>query len=176
MPNSSVSSTNYRVTRLTIDVGSTVPAFRSKFEAAVPPVPVDQVDELVSQQSAWQEMLELIDSVAPFGFLIYGMIDPNPVMRLAGDDGSCVTYLVGNHTIAEQMFRHEPSVMLYAPLHTAIWAASDGAARFTFDKPSDQFGSFGHPAVATVGVQLDRKLAALLDHLDVAVPEALLSS
>lgn len=176
MVNSSVSSTHYGVTRLTIDVGSTVPEFRSKYEEAVPPVPADRVNELVAQQSPWQEMRELVDSVAPFGFLIYGMIDAEPVMRLAGDDGSCVTYLMGNHTIAEQMFRNEPSVMLYAPLHTAIWGGSDGEGHFTFDKPSDQFGSFENPAVATVGVELDRKLAALLDHLDVAVPEALLSS
>jgi Domain of unknown function DUF302 len=176
MANSSISSTHYGVTRFTIDVGSTAPDFRSKYEEAVPPVPVDQVNDLVMQRSPWQEMRELIDSVAPFGLLIYGMIDAEPLMRLAGDDGSCVTYLMGNQTIAEQMFRYEPSVMLYAPLHTAIWSASDGAAHFTFDKPSDQFGSFANPAVATVGVELDRKVAALLDHLEVAVPEALLSS
>jgi hypothetical protein len=161
---------------LTIDVGSPAPDFRSSYEEAVPPVPSDRVNELVTQQSPWHEMRELIDSVAPFGFVIYGMIDAEPVMHLAGDEGSCVTYLMGNHTIAERMFRHEPSVMLYAPLHTAIWGASNGMGHFTFDRPSDQFGSFANPAVSAVGVELDRKLAALLDHLDVAVPEALLNS
>lgn len=59
---------------------------------------------------------------------------------------------------------------------TAIWARSDGAAHFTFDKPSDHFGSFGNTAIAAVGVELDRKVATLLDHLGVAVPEALLIS
>jgi hypothetical protein len=51
----------------------------------------------------------------------------------------------------------------------------DGPARFTFDKPSDRFGSFADPAVTAVGVELDHELAALLEHLGVAVPDALLA-
>lgn len=50
----------------------------------------------------------------------------------------------GNHTIAERMYRYDPAVMLYAPLHTMIWGSPDGATHFTFDRPSDQFGSFAH--------------------------------
>ena len=83
---------------------------------------------------------------------------------------------MGNVTIAERMFRHDPRAMLYAPLHTAIWEDEHGRAWFTADQPSTQFGSFGIPAVSAVGVELDRKLAALLDALDVEVPTALLSS
>jgi hypothetical protein len=29
-------------------------------------------------------------------------------------------YLMGNHAIVEQMFRHDPRVLLYAPLRTVI--------------------------------------------------------
>jgi hypothetical protein len=83
---------------------------------------------------------------------------------------------MGNHTIAERMFRYEPAVMLYAPLHTTIWGPVGGPANFTFDQPSDQFGSFGNPEVKAVGVELDRKLAALLSQLGVGVPDALLTS
>ncbi len=97
-------------------------------------------------------------------------------MRLAGDAGSYVAYLMGNHTIAERMFRHEPSVMLHAPLRTVIWSPADGSARFTLDKPSDHFGSFANAAIAAVGVELDRKVAALLEHLGLGVPEDLLDS
>jgi len=46
------------------------------------------------------------------------------LMSLAGDDASCTSYLMGNHTIAERVFRHEPAAILYAPLHTAIWGPS----------------------------------------------------
>jgi hypothetical protein len=39
-----------------------------------------------------------------------------------------------------------------------------------------QFASFGIPAVAAVGVELDRKLADLLEVLGVEVPMPLLAS
>src|ERR1700747_3165699 len=97
-------------------------------------------------------------------------------MQLAGDEQDCIAYLMGNVTIAEQMFRHEPRAMLYAPLHAVIWEDAHERAWFTADQPSTQFGSFGIPAVSAVGVELDRKLAALLEALRVEGPMALLSS
>jgi hypothetical protein len=51
-----------------------------------------------------------------------------------------------------------------------IWEDSDGNAWFTADQPSTQFSSFGIPAVSDVGVELDRKLATLLEVLGVEVP------
>jgi hypothetical protein len=63
--------------------------------------------------------------------------------------------------------------VMYAPLHVAIWSHSDGKAFFTIDKPSDQFGSFAHPAVGAVGRELDSKLVGLLRHLHVAIPDIL---
>jgi hypothetical protein len=171
-----IRSVKYGVTRFTVDTGETAQRFRVRYQVAVPRLPTEDVKALVSRQAAWPEMVSLIDAAAPFGFLIYGVTDVDPVMRLAGDTGSCVSYLMGNHTIAERMFRYDPAVMLYAPLHTAIWASADGAARFSFDRPSDQFSSFGNAAVAEVGFELDRKLAALLEHLQIAVPDSLLVS
>ena len=97
-------------------------------------------------------------------------------MQLASDENDCIAYLMGNVTIAEQMFRHDPRAMLYAPLHTVIWEDAHERAWFTVDQPSTQFASFGIPAVSAVGVELDRKLAALLEALRVEVPMALLSS
>ena len=63
MSNSSVSAVQRSVTRLTIDVGSTAPDFRLRYEDAVPPIPMDQVRELVVRQAPWQEMLDLVDAV-----------------------------------------------------------------------------------------------------------------
>jgi hypothetical protein len=74
------------------------------------------------------------------------------------------------------MFRYDPRVMLYAPLHTVIWEDSDANAWFTVDQPSTQFASFGIPAVAEVGVELDRELAKLLHVLGLEVPKALATS
>ncbi len=36
-----------------------------------------------------------------------------PIMRVAGHNGECVEYPMDNYTVAERMFKHEPSVMLY---------------------------------------------------------------
>ncbi len=171
-----VTVASYRGNRLTVEVPSAPREFQSRYEKAVPPLPDDQITALAQHNAPWGEMLDLIDSVAPYGFLIYHKIDADPLMSLAGDNAVCISYLMGNHTIAERMFRYEPSVLLYAPLHTAIWGAPQGPGYLSFDRPSDQFGSFARPEVTTVGVELDRKMAALLDHLGVEVPDALLTT
>lgn len=171
-PGSSI--VRYSVSRMTVEVGSTPAEFRARYEAAVPLVPAEQVAALVRQQAPWPDMLRLIDAAAPHGFLLYHAIDVSPVVRLAGDRESAVTYLMGNHTIMERMFRHEPAVVLYAPLHAVIWGDPDGTGYFTFDKPSDQLASFASPQVTAVGNELDHKMAALLEHLRVSVPDTLL--
>ena len=165
----------YSVTRLTVEIATTPKEFRARYEEAVPPLPIADVRALAARHAPWQEMLDLIARTAPLGFLIYHAIDADPVMPLAGDHAYCVSYLMGNHTIAERMFRYEPAVLLYAPLHTAIWGDPKGPAHFTFDQPSNQFASFGHPEITAVGYELDRKMATLLEHLHVPVPDALLS-
>ncbi len=166
------SEIQYEVARLTVPVPG-VREFQSRYEAAVPDLPLAAVSDLVSRKAPWSEMLELIDAAAPHGFLIYFRNDVHPVMALAGDNADCVSYLMGNHTIAERMFRHDPRAMLYAPLHTVIWEAADGSAWFTADQPSTQFASFGIPEITDVGIELDHKLAALLEALEVAVPDVL---
>jgi hypothetical protein len=42
--------------------------FRARYEQAVPPLPVEQVDALVRRQAPWQEMVDLMESAAPSGF------------------------------------------------------------------------------------------------------------
>jgi hypothetical protein len=163
----------YEVCRLTTPVPALLD-FQERYEDAVPRLPVEAVADAVSRQAPWSEMLSLVDEAAPYGFLIYFRNDVGPVMKLAGDEAGRVSYLMGNHTIAERMFRHDPRAMLYAPLHTAIWEDHDGNAWFTVDQPSTQFVSFGTPEVTAVGRELDEKLAALLESPDVQPPAPLL--
>jgi hypothetical protein len=80
---------------------------------------------------------------------------------------------MGNHVIAERMFRYDPRVMMYAPLHTVILEDDDGKGWFTVDQPSAQFASFGIPEVTEVGIELDHKLATLLGALAVPVSDIL---
>lgn len=169
------SAVQYRVNRLTVETHATPAEFQSRYEEAVPRLPAEDVAALVQQQAPWQDMVDLVAAAAPHGFLIYFKIDFDPVVRLAGDRASGVAYLMGNHIIMERMYRYQPAVVMYAPLHTVIWGDPEGPAYFTVDKPSDQFGSFGDPRITAVGVELDQKLAALLEHLNLPVPRELLT-
>ena len=121
-------------------------------------------------------MVDLMQAAAPHSFFIYFKNDVHPVMANAGHSNDCVAYLMGNHVIAETMFRHDPRAMLYAPLRTLIWEDPTGRAWFTVDQPSTQFASLGIPEVAKVGEDLDRKLASLLEALDVPVPAPLVAA
>jgi hypothetical protein len=71
------------------------------------------------------------------------------------------------------MYRHDPSVMQYVPLHTVIYVDADDRTRFAVDQPSTLFSSFADPEIAEVGTELDRKLAALLQTLDVPASRSL---
>jgi hypothetical protein len=165
----------YTARRLTVEVPG-VRAFQRLYERAVPANPVEKIDALVRRGASWAEVIDAHAEWAPHGFLTYWRNDVHAVMELASDDNDCIAYLMGNVTIAEQMFRHDPRAMLYGPLGTVIWEDAHERAWFTVDQPSMQLGSFGDPAVSAVGVELDRKLAALLEALRVEVPMALLSS
>lgn len=165
----------YTARRLTVEVPG-VREFQQVYERAVPANPVEEVVALVERGASWAEVIDAHAEWAPHGFLIYWRNDVHGVMKLAEDDTDCIAYLMGNVTIAEQMFRHDPRAMLYAPLRTVIWEDAHQRAWFTVDQPSAQFASFGIPAVSAVGIELDRKLAALLEALRVEVPMALLSS
>jgi hypothetical protein len=126
---------------------------------------------LLEREAPWSEMTKLIESSPPHGFLIYSRNHAHPLMQAAGDNTDCLWYLMGNHVLAEQMFRHDPRAMLYAPLRTV--RDSTGDAWFTVDQPSTQFGSLGNPDISRVGLALDRKLASLLRALELNVPPAL---
>lgn len=165
----------YTVRRLTVGVPG-VREFQRLYEQAVPANPTEDVVALVERGASWAEVIDAHAEWARHGFLIYWRNDVHGVMQLANDDNDCIAYLMGNVTIAEQMFRHDPRAMLYAPLRTVIWEDDHERAWFTVDQPSAQFASFGIPEVSAVGIELDRKLAMLLEALRVEVPMALLSS
>ena len=158
------------VHRLTIDIDAPFDDFRARYEAAVPAYDLTGL----AQISTWNGVVEDAERAAPGqGFLRYGTIDASPPFALAGHKARSVIYLMGNHTIAETMYRHDPGIMLYAPLRLCLYEGLDGVAHLSVDRPSDQFGSFGDPDIAATGTMLDQKLAALLTGLGVAVPDGL---
>jgi hypothetical protein len=168
-----IDTIRHAVDRLEVAVGVSFEDFRGRYERAVPRLDVERFEQLVKDDADWDTVLRATAENAPYDFIIYWSFDVTSLMRLAGDRGRCVEYLMGNHTIAERMYRYEPAVMLYAPLRTAIYEGADGTAWFTIDQPSTRFVSFGIPAITEVGMELDHKLAALLEHLGAPVPAVL---
>jgi hypothetical protein len=159
----------HTVNRLIVDIDVPLDEFRSRYEAAVPAYDITTIGRF----SNWDEVLADAASAAPNGFLRYATVDAGPLFSIAGHKARSVTYLMGNHTIAEQMYGHDAGIMLYAPLRTVLYEDLDGHAHFAIDQPSDRFGSFGNPDISAVGRLLDEKLAALLSGLGVSVPDGL---
>lgn len=163
----------HEVTRLEVAVGTPYGDFRGRYEQAVPVFDAARFAELQRAHAPWEAVLRATEEGAPHGFLRYWDFDATPLMSLAGDRWNCVEYLMGNHTIAQRMFTYDPAVMLYAPLRTAIYEDAESRTWFAVDQPSTRFASFGDAAIAAVGVELDDRLAALLESLGAPVPEAL---
>ncbi len=157
------------VRRLVIDVGD-FDDFRARFEDAAPAY---DLAARIPQLSSWDEALKDIDAVAPYGFVRYATIDATPTFSMAGHQARSVIYLMGNHTIAETMYRHDPGILLYAPLRLCLYEDVDGQAHLSIDQPGDQFGSFGDTDIAATGRLLDQKLADLLEGLGFAVRDSL---
>ncbi|SPM32740.1 Uncharacterized conserved protein, DUF302 family [Mycobacterium rhizamassiliense] len=174
--NGSLETVSHQVARLTIRIDDTFDGFRNRYEQAVPVFQSERFDSLIDRGVDWQTVQEATAENAPHGFIRYWSHDFSSLMSLAGDGGRCVEYLMGNHTVAEKMYRYDPAILLYAPLRTAIVEYAGGATWFTVDQPSTRFGSFDTPEIAAVGIELDRKLAALLEHLGAPVPAALIES
>lgn len=160
----------HQTVRWSIDTGASFEDFRARYEAAVPVVDLDRMAQLRDAEAGWDVVLAAAERNAPHGFMRFWSTDVGGMMQLAGDPGSCAAYLMGNHTIAERMYRHDPAVMLYAPLRTAIHQDRDGVTWFSIDQPSTRFAGFGVPQIAAVGLELDGKVAGLLEVLGVAVP------
>ena len=163
------SATPDAVTRLTFDVPAGFDDFRTRYEAAVPAFSPAAITGLAD----WTAVVARTAELAPHGFLLYGKVDATPVMRLNGHTERAVTYLMGNHTVAETMYGANPGVMLYAPLRTVLYEDASGKVHFSIDQPSTRFSSFGNPSIAATGRALDAKLARLLSDLGLAVPGGL---
>jgi hypothetical protein len=141
---------------------------RSRYESLVPAVDL----AAYAAASDWHDVVTVAKHQAPHGFLRYFGMDVAPTMALSGSRWRATEYLMGNHTIAERMYRHDPAVMLHAPLRTLLYAGPPGTV-LAVDQPSLLFTSYGNPAITAVGRELDGLLATLIDLLDGDVPPQL---
>jgi hypothetical protein len=161
------------VTRLEVAVDEGYEQFRARYERAVPPLDYERTFDLVAQQAPWSAVIDLAEANGPLGFMIYWKFDAQPLFGLAGNRARCTEYLMGNHTIAERMYRHDAGALLYAPLRTTIHESPSGETLFAIDRPSDTVAALGRSDIADVGRELDRKVGTLLRHLGTSVPDEL---
>ena len=166
-----MSSHTRPVTRLSISIPGTFEDAVDTFETAVPHV--NGAEFAAAVERGWGDAAAIAEN-APHSFLIYWKNDVRPLMGAAGDTHSAIAYLMGNHVVAERMFRHEPRVMNYAPLRVELSQITGQPVQFSADVPSDNFGSFGIPEVTAVGYELDAHLADLIETIGGTVPQELI--
>ena len=143
--------------RVVVALPQTYDEARERYESLVPEVDVARFSEMAS----WQATLELAEINAPHGFMRYYRSDITAAMSGSPSFWRTTQCLMGNHTIAERMFRHDPSVMLHA-------TRPDGG-----DQPSLLFDSYDKPEIAAVGRELDGLLAGLITSLGGDMPPQL---
>jgi hypothetical protein len=168
-PNTAVS---HEEVRLELSVGEDYENFRRRFESSVPMWKRDRGMELIERKASWSEVIDVLSAEAPYDFLLYWKLDLAPMMSLAGNTRRATEYLMGNHVIAESMYRFDPAVALYVPLRCAIYESAEGT-RFSIEQPSASLSSLGRDEITRVGVDLDHKLAKLLAALDLEPPAEL---
>jgi hypothetical protein len=155
--------------RLVVALPARYDEAREQYETLVPEVDLARFVQMAS----WQATLELAEINAPHGFMRYYRGDVTALMAGSTSLWKATQYLMGNHTIAERMFRYDPSVMLHAPLRTVLYADPDGDTKLAVDQPSLLFNSYDNPEIADVGYELDGLLAQLIELLGAQAPAQL---
>jgi Domain of unknown function DUF302 len=160
------------VNRFVIDSADTFDDVRQRYESLVPTIDFAELAEVIATGDL-SRVERYTAEHAPHSFVNFWTLDPMPMMSLAGNQQRAITYMMGNNVIAETMFRHDPGIILYAPLRTAIYEDALGHVYLSIDQPSSKFASFGDPRITKVGALLDAKLAELLRLMSLPIPPEL---
>ncbi len=164
---------SYLARRYTVATVVTYNEFEARFEKAVPQA-ISVLSVLAACSAPWATVVKMTAEASPaHGFLIYLKAPVDRIMRIAGHRPRTCSYLIGNHVVAERMYRHSPEIMLHSPLRVVLWEDEEGQAMFTFDQPAAQFTCFGEPQIAEIGVEINERFAELLTQLQLPVPESM---
>ncbi len=155
--------------RLAVALPLTYDEARQRYESLVPEVDLARFSEAPS----WQATLELAAINTPHGFMRYYRSDMTVAMTGFLSSWKTTQYLMGNHTIAERMFRHHPSVMLDAPLRAVLYVDPGDHTKLAVDQPSLLFDSYDKPEITAVGRERDGLLAELITLMGGTAPPQL---
>jgi uncharacterized protein (DUF302 family) len=98
----------------------------------------------------------------PSGLMLFATHNHGALLRLAGQKGKAVQYVVGNPLFALQMTQYDIRASLYAPLRVLIYENGQGKTCVEYDRPSSLFGQFSNERISPTAALLDRKLEALV--------------
>lgn len=166
------SAVTHEMTRLNIHTGIPFDQFCAELESAAPAFEPARFEHC----QTWDDVLETMSDFAPHGLTTYARMDTRAHLDLSGTRTPAVEYLIGNHTIAETMFRHDPNALLYAPLRVLVFSDDSGAAVFAIDRPSTVFAGLRRDDIAATGRLLDDKVAGLLAAIGVDARAVLAAS
>ncbi|WP_433287180.1 hypothetical protein ACQPZQ_32530 [Pseudonocardia sp. CA-142604] len=159
----------HTVRRLSVPLGLPYAEAIRRFEDLLPVVDLDRFTALEN----WDDVVTLAGRTAPLGLMRFWALDVRSLLVGGRALSDCTEFLVGNHVIAERMYRYDPVAMMYAPLRFLIRADRAGEAVCVFEQPSTQFDSLGRAEISAVGRELDRKVATLLTTLGATPPPGL---
>ncbi|CAN5583377.1 hypothetical protein BH11ACT6_BH11ACT6_12680 [soil metagenome] len=168
-------ATQHTVTRLDIPTSLPFDKFCDAFESLAPLFDSAVIEAITARGGSWDDVRAAVATNAPHGLMIFASIDAAPLMAAAGHTTRATEYLIGNHVVAEQMFRYNPLALLYAPLRVLVHSHNHGEAIFSLDQPSTLFASLGDPRITLVGDELDRKVIDLLALIGVDAAAAFVS-
>jgi hypothetical protein len=158
-----------------IEIEAEVPfeTLRRAFEAEVPALDEEHFRQLVESGAEWKQFVQAAGGNGIHSFVAFWRHYPSSIMRVGGSDAPSASYLIGDYATAARMFRHDPGVMLYAPLRLELHVNRRGRTVLSVDQPSSQLVSLQNNKITQTGYELDRMLGDLLEELGLPRPEVL---
>jgi uncharacterized protein (DUF302 family) len=165
-------TTRHTMTRIDVPTGLSYDAFCDAFESLVPLFDITAIEHLTAAGGSWDDVRTAVAANAPNDLMIFATVDAGALMAAAGHTTRAIEYLIGNHVVAETMFRHNPLVMLYAPLRVLVHSTDHDQAVFSIDQPSVLLASLDDPRITRVGRDLDLKVAHVLSLIGIDATDA----
>ena len=158
-----------------IEIVADVPFERllQSFEREVPPLDEELFARLVAEGADWKRFVQASGGRGSHRFVAFWRHYPSPVMRAGGADAPSAAYLIGDYATTARMFRHDPGIVLYAPLRLELHVDRAGRTVLSADQPSSQLVTFGNNKITQAGYELDRMLGDLLEELGLPRPSVL---
>ncbi len=77
-----------------------------------------------------------------------------------------IVYLVGNPILANQMYKKNPAIGVYAPLRVVVCEGNDGETRVTYALPSTLAGQFIDDVTFVARMLYDKMSRLMADFIE----------